>query len=124
MIHKAGTEGFVDKGFNLLRADSASISCDSLKTAVGNSGLDITENQVRFMIAEADTDGDGRISKDEFINILLSCVYDNLFLKPFLAVPNVLEQWFPCEQPLWSCHQLFLVWIVRSSNSLAIWRFW
>ena len=92
MFLKAGAEGMVNKGFKLLSADSTTISFESLKTAVSSASMDISDDQVRFMIAEADTDGDGHISKDEFMNILLSCIYDLLFVTLLLKVRNVLEQ--------------------------------
>ncbi|XP_064630497.1 uncharacterized protein LOC135489198 [Lineus longissimus] len=65
------------KGFKLLDFDNSSkITLENLKQATHETGVAFTEEDLKDMIMEADTNGDGVVDKDEFIRIMLQT---NLF---------------------------------------------
>ncbi|KAJ3269288.1 translation elongation factor EF1B gamma [Terramyces sp. JEL0728] len=57
--------------FNLLdRDNSGFISIQDLKAVAISSGMKLSETEIENMIIEADNDGDGQISLEEFIEIV------------------------------------------------------
>ena len=66
------------QGFKIFDHDSSGkISIDNLKWAVKETGVSLTEQDLKDMIDEADTDGDNEIDPDEFMAVMLKT---NLFL--------------------------------------------
>lgn len=61
----------ISKVFNLLDLDKTGmITIENLKSIAKELNEEITEDELREMIAEADQDGDHKINKDEFYNIM------------------------------------------------------
>ena len=62
----------VEKIFKLFTEDSASeyITFRGLKKVCNELGESLTDNEIQEMIDEADRDGDGKISKEEFYRVM------------------------------------------------------
>lgn len=59
------------KSFRLYDADdTGKITFENLKDTAHDLGEDITDDEIRDMIKEADMDGDGEINLDEFIQMM------------------------------------------------------
>lgn len=71
MVKKLGAEGFLDelcKGFRLLMdGDKGVITFESLKRNSALLGLqDMSDEELRSMLQEGDSDGDGNLNQMEF----------------------------------------------------------
>lgn len=65
------------KGFKLIDNDSTGkISLENLRSACRENGIQLSDQELRDMIEEADKDGDSEVSPSEFIEIMLKT---NLF---------------------------------------------
>ncbi|KAF4708080.1 hypothetical protein FOZ62_007368, partial [Perkinsus olseni] len=64
----------VEKAYEMFRGESGKVSYDDLKAVAEELGDRIAEEELREMITEADLDGDGLISEEEFIRIILKPV--------------------------------------------------
>ncbi|KAF4673150.1 hypothetical protein FOL46_007748 [Perkinsus olseni] len=64
----------VEKAYEMFRGESGKVSYDDLKAVAEELGDRIAEEELREMITEADLDGDGLISQEEFIRIILKPV--------------------------------------------------
>ena len=63
------------KAFQVFDADgSGNITAQELRTTMGKLGVKLTDDEVDDMINEADTDGDGQISYEEFSNMMKLCL--------------------------------------------------
>jgi Ca2+-binding EF-hand superfamily protein len=63
----------IKRGYQLLQGPDGLISTQSLSNGLIMAGRPLSEEQVRFMIDEADTNCDGFVSETELNHILLSC---------------------------------------------------
>ena len=74
MAQKMGTRSFNDEAleaFKVLDKDgSGSISESELRQIMSNIGEDITDEEIKEMMNEADLDGDGQVSFKEFAAII------------------------------------------------------
>jgi calmodulin len=69
----AGFEEEIRNAFRLFDKDGDGfITPAELKTVLGRLGENLTDEDVTAMIAEADTDGDGQVSFEEFKKIMLT----------------------------------------------------
>ena len=69
----ADNEQSIRKAFRVLDKDrSGYITVKELKDIMMKMGEKLTEKEVREMIDEADTNGDGRIDIDEFVDMMMS----------------------------------------------------
>ncbi|XP_052182151.1 calcium-binding protein PBP1-like [Diospyros lotus] len=71
MVARLGVEGFIDelcKGFRLLMdGDEGVITFESLKKNSAVLGLqDLSDDELKCMLEEGDSDGDGRLNQMEF----------------------------------------------------------
>merc|ERR1719422_641473 len=70
MTRKMGTRSFNDEAleaFKVLDKDgSGSISESELRQIMNNIGEDVTDEEIKEMMIEADLDGDGQVSFKEF----------------------------------------------------------
>ena len=63
------------KAFQVFDADgSGNITAQELRATMGKLGVKLTDDEVDDMINEADTDGDGQISYEEFSNMMKLCL--------------------------------------------------
>ncbi|KAG8062372.1 hypothetical protein GUJ93_ZPchr0003g16838 [Zizania palustris] len=76
MAHKmpdAVSENAVREAFNLIDKDKNGYICaDELRQVMGNLGEKLTDQEVADMIKEADLDGDGLISYEDFVKLMMS----------------------------------------------------
>lgn len=62
----------ITRGFSLMDKDKDGyISLKDLRTLCNELNLVLREEELDDMIFEADTDGDGKVSKEEFVQIML-----------------------------------------------------
>ena len=62
------------EAFRLFDKDSSGrISTEELKSVMKNLGENVTDSMIGEMMREADTDGDGHISYDEFAQMMWKC---------------------------------------------------
>ncbi|XP_071945775.1 uncharacterized protein [Antedon mediterranea] len=67
----------IEQGFKMFDYDgTGQLNLDDLKTACKEAGAKFTEIELKEMIEEADTNGDGKVNLEEFTNIMLKT---NLF---------------------------------------------
>ena len=57
--------------FSLLSDDQGKISLDNLRSAVKETKLKFSNQDLDEMMAEADLNGDGYVDKDEFVAIMM-----------------------------------------------------
>ena len=57
--------------FFLFPVKKGCLTCDDLKMVAKETGLKVSESQLREMIEEASTSGDNSISRDEFVAAML-----------------------------------------------------
>ena len=63
----------IDKIFALYDSDKTGyITVQDLRRVANDMGQEVSEDDLEFMIKRADEDKDGRVSKDEFFNLLSS----------------------------------------------------
>ncbi|KYQ89416.1 centrin [Tieghemostelium lacteum] len=71
LIPKRDTKSSLEHAFKLFdKDDSGKISFDDLKLVAINLGEKCTDSDLRQMIEYADADGDGEVSKFEFIQLI------------------------------------------------------
>merc|ERR1719422_1394077 len=74
MTRKMGTRSFNDEAleaFKVLDKDGSGSICESeLRQIMSNIGEDITDEEIKEMMNEADLDGDGQVSFKEFAAII------------------------------------------------------
>ena len=74
MSRKMGTRSFNEEAleaFKVLDKDSSgSISESELRQIMNNIGEDVTDEEIKEMMNEADLDGDGQVSFEEFAAII------------------------------------------------------
>merc|ERR1712106_663946 len=73
MMIKQGTNADEDAAhaFKVFDRDGDGlITAEELRLTMNNLGEPLTESEVKAMIAEADTDGDGKINFEEFKNLM------------------------------------------------------
>ncbi|EER15235.1 calmodulin, putative [Perkinsus marinus ATCC 50983] len=62
----------VEQAYHMVKGESGKVSREDLKAAAAELGEHIGEEELDEMMKEADTDGDGLISEEEFIGIVLN----------------------------------------------------
>ena len=66
-------ESSIRKAFRVLDKDkNGYVTVKEMKDIMMKMGEQLTEKEVREMIDEADTNGDGRIDMDEFVDMMMS----------------------------------------------------
>eukprot|EP00391_Amoebophrya_sp_Ameob2_P008933 CAMPEP_0178999418 /NCGR_PEP_ID=MMETSP0795-20121207/10051_1 /TAXON_ID=88552 /ORGANISM="Amoebophrya sp., Strain Ameob2" /LENGTH=165 /DNA_ID=CAMNT_0020692193 /DNA_START=62 /DNA_END=559 /DNA_ORIENTATION=- len=63
------TKAQIQKAFLLFKGDSGKISLDDLKAVAKELGETMSDEELMEMIKEADRDGDGLVSEEEFLRI-------------------------------------------------------
>ncbi|RDD44235.1 Centrin-1 [Trichoplax sp. H2] len=78
-VNDRGTFDEISQAFDLFDYDkSGKITLDNLKRAERECGMKLSDHELQNMIDVADCDGDGQISKDEFMIIMQkTCMFSN-----------------------------------------------
>lgn len=96
MVQKLGAEGFLDelcKGFRLLMdGDKGVITFESLKRNSALLGLqDMSDEELRSMLQEGDSDGDGNLNQMEFCVLMFRLSPDLMHTSRILLKEAILN---------------------------------